>query len=107
MKTKILKLGLPKGSLQEATFRMFRKAGFNISVSDLISNKKKRVFSYPRQMAMYLARKYTNASFKEIGDSFGPKDHSTVIYAIRRIERFKDQKKEIMDDLNKIENLLT
>jgi len=80
---------------------------FHISVSDLISNKKKRVYSYPRQMAMYLARKFTNASFKEIGDSFGPKDHSTVIYAIRRIERFKDQKKGIMDDLKKIENLLT
>lgn len=34
MKNKILKLGLPKGSLQEATFKMFKKAGFNISVSE-------------------------------------------------------------------------
>ncbi len=34
MKSKVLKLGLPKGSLQEATFKMFRKAGFNISVSE-------------------------------------------------------------------------
>ncbi|MFA5115630.1 MAG: ATP phosphoribosyltransferase, partial [Candidatus Omnitrophota bacterium] len=34
MKEKILKLGLPKGSLQEATFKLFRKAGFNVAVSE-------------------------------------------------------------------------
>ena len=79
---------------------------FNISVSDLISNKKKRIYSYPRQLAMYLARKYTDLSFKEIGDGFGHKDHSTVIYAVRRIERYKDQHREIRDDLKSVENLL-
>ena len=78
---------------------------FNISVTDLISNKKKRFYSYPRQLAMYLSRKYTNLSFKEIGDSFGNKDHSTVIYAVRRIEKYKDKEKKIRDDLKKIENL--
>jgi chromosomal replication initiator protein len=79
---------------------------FNISVADLISNKKKRVYSYPRQLAMYLTRKYTDLSFKEIGDGFGHKDHSTVIYAVRRIERYKDQHREIRDDLKSVENLL-
>jgi len=78
---------------------------FNISVTDLISNKKKRFYSYPRQLAMYLSRKYTNLSFKEIGDSFGNKDHSTVIYAVRRIEKYEDKEKKIRDDLKKIENL--
>jgi chromosomal replication initiator protein len=79
---------------------------FNISVADLVSNKKKRVYSYPRQLAMYLARKYTDLSFKEIGDGFGHKDHSTVIYAVRRIERYKDRHREIRDDLKSVENLL-
>lgn len=80
---------------------------FNISVSELISNKKQRYYSYPRQLAMYLCRKYTNRSFKEIGESFGQRNHSTVIHAIRRIENYKNQKKEeILDDLNKIEKLL-
>jgi len=79
---------------------------FNISVTDLISTKKKRFYSYPRQLAMYLARKYTNLSFKDIGDSFGNKDHSTVIYAVRRMEKYKDKEKKILDDLNKIETLL-
>jgi chromosomal replication initiator protein len=80
---------------------------FNISVSDLISNKKERVYSYPRQLAMYLCIKYTNCSFKEIGDSFGKKDHSTVIYAVRQTENYKDLKKEIRNDLNIIENLIS
>ena len=78
---------------------------FNISLTDLVSNKKRRFYSHPRQIAMYLARKYTRSSFKEIGASFGDKDHSTVIYAVRRIEKFKEKTK-IRDDLIKIENLL-
>ncbi|KPK25421.1 MAG: hypothetical protein AMK69_14345 [Nitrospira bacterium SG8_3] len=78
---------------------------FNISLSDLISNKKRRSYSRPRQLAMYLARKYTRLSFKEIGASFGNKDHSTVIYAARRIEKSKNDK-TVRDDLMKIENLL-
>ena len=78
---------------------------FNISVMDLVSDKKRRSYSYPRQLAMYLARKYTRLSFKEIGTSFGNKDHSTVIYAVQRIEKCKEQK-NVSDDLMKIENLL-
>jgi chromosomal replication initiator protein len=79
---------------------------FNISLSELISNKKQRVYSYPRQVAMYLCRKYTDSSFKQIGDAFGNKDHSTVIYAVKRIEKNKALKKEIREDLNKLEDLL-
>ncbi len=79
---------------------------FNIALSELISNKKQRVYSYPRQMAMYLCRKYTDSSFKQIGDAFGNKDHSTVIYAVNRIEKYKARKKEIREDLNKLEDLL-
>lgn len=79
---------------------------FNISLSELISNKKQRVYSYPRQVAMYLCRKYTDSSFKQIGDAFGNKDHSTVIYAVNRIEKYKVRKEEIREDLNKLEDLL-
>jgi chromosomal replication initiator protein len=79
---------------------------FNISMSDLLSSKKNRIYSYPRQLAMYLARKYTDLSFKEIGSSFSHKDHSTVIHALRKIEKEKDEKKEVQKDLTKIESLL-
>jgi chromosomal replication initiator protein len=56
---------------------------------------------------MYLARKYTDLSFKEIGSSFGNKDHSTVIHAIRKIEQHRDQGKSTTDDLTRIENLIS
>jgi len=79
---------------------------FNISMSDLLSKRKNRVYSYPRQLAMYLARKYTDLSFKDIGHSFSHKDHSTVIHAFRKIEIEKDNKKEVQKDLSKIESLL-
>jgi chromosomal replication initiator protein len=81
-------------------------AYFNISVRDMTSKKKKRIYSYPRQLGMYLARKHTHLSLKQIGDAFGHKDHSTAVYAIRRIEKYKDKEKSILDDLGKIENLL-
>ncbi len=59
---------------------------FNIKISDLISNRKMKVFAFPRQIAMYICRKLTNHSFPEIGSKFGGKDHSTVIYAVKKIE---------------------
>lgn len=79
---------------------------FNISISDLLSTKKKRAYSYPRHLAMYLCRKYTNLSFKEIGSQFGDRDHSTVLYASKQIERSKTQRKEVKEDINNIENLI-
>jgi chromosomal replication initiator protein len=79
---------------------------FNISLADLVSDKKKRLYAYPRQLAMYLVRSHTPLSFKKIGESFGKKDHSTVIYAIKRIEQLKAKEKKIGDDLNMLEHLL-
>ena len=80
---------------------------FNISISDIISDKKKRLYSYPRHIAMYLSRKHTDLSFQEIGYLFGDKDHSTVVYAIKKIEKLLSEDKKILLDLNNIDNLLT
>jgi len=79
---------------------------FNISVADLVSDKKKRLYAYPRQLAMYLARAHTGLPYKDIGRSFGNKDHSTVIYAVKRIEGLKAKEKKIGKDLKIIESLL-
>jgi chromosomal replication initiator protein len=59
---------------------------FNIRVSDMESSKKPRKFSYPRQIAMYLCRKMTELSLPKIGESFGNRDHTTVLYATEKIE---------------------
>jgi chromosomal replication initiator protein len=60
---------------------------FNVKGSDLKSKKKHKMYSRPRQVAMYLARELTQLSYPEIGQAFGGKDHSTVIYATRKIEK--------------------
>jgi chromosomal replication initiator protein len=59
---------------------------FGIRIQDLKSERKQKNIAVPRQIAMYLARRYTGASFPEIGEKFGGKDHSTVIHAVKKIE---------------------
>jgi chromosomal replication initiator protein len=60
---------------------------FDVKLHDLKGPKRHRAISHPRMIAMFLARKLTNMSFPEIGSRFGGKDHSTVISAVRKIER--------------------
>ena len=60
---------------------------FGMRVQDLKSGRKQKNIVVPRQIAMYLARRYTGASYPEIGEKFGGKDHSTVIHAVKKIER--------------------
>ncbi|MHB8232458.1 MAG: chromosomal replication initiator protein DnaA [bacterium] len=59
---------------------------FNIKIGDIKSNKKLKEFVEPRQIAMYLIRHYTDLSFPEIGDKFGGKDHSSIIYAVNKVK---------------------
>lgn len=79
---------------------------YNISIKNLNSDNKKRIYSYPRQIAMYLTRKYLNLSFNKIGFLFGNKDHSTVVYAIQKIEKIKNDNKKIREDLKKLTSLI-
>ncbi len=64
---------------------------FRIRPSDMRSKKRTRTITVPRQVAMYLCRRYTDASFPAIGDRFGGRDHSTVIHAAQVVDqRMKD-----------------
>lgn len=58
---------------------------FGIEVSDLVGPSRQRVFSHPRQVAMYVARKRTAKSLPDIGRAFGNRDHTTVMHAQRSI----------------------
>jgi len=55
---------------------------FNVSVKDLQSKSRKKIITTPRQIAMYLARKYTEDSLVDIGKTFN-RDHSTVLHSIK------------------------
>jgi len=58
---------------------------FKIRIADMKSPRRMKSLVVPRQIAMYLCKKHANASFPEIGDKFGGKDHTTVIHAVRKI----------------------
>jgi chromosomal replication initiator protein len=60
---------------------------FNIKISDLKSEKRQKNLVIPRQIAIYLCRELTKASFPEIGDRFGGKDHSTIIHSVKKITK--------------------
>ena len=66
---------------------------FKLKVADLKSKKRHRALSVPRQIAMYLSRVRTQCSYPEIGGTFGGKDHTTVMHAVKKIE--KDRKKDL------------
>jgi chromosomal replication initiator protein len=75
---------------------------FNIKISDLKVKRKYKGYVLPRQIAMYLSRKLTNASLLEIGDKFGGKDHSTVLHSIKKVEEKMTQEnsfKEMIENL--------
>jgi len=75
---------------------------FNIKVSDILSQKRSRDVSVPRQIAMYLSRELTDASLPKIGELFGGKDHSTVIYAHKLIAKEVINKTQISIMVNQI-----
>ena len=79
---------------------------FNISLADMLSQRRSRPLARPRQMAMYLAKKMTTRSLPEIGRRFANRDHTTVIHAVKTITRLSEQDDEMKKNIHQIKNLL-
>jgi chromosomal replication initiator protein len=79
---------------------------FRLKVQDLKSTTRARTVALPRQIAMYLIRKYTGVGFKEIGHCFGGKDHTTILHACSKIEKGLEDDSGIRDSVEAIQNLL-
>jgi chromosomal replication initiator protein len=78
---------------------------FDLKVADLKSPKRARNIALPRQIAMYLCRRHTSASYPEIGQALGGKDHTTALNAFHRIgERLSDP--DIRAKVEEVERLL-
>lgn len=75
---------------------------YKIKVSDLLSKRRSRSITRPRQMAMTLAKKLTNHSLPEIGDAFGGRDHTTVLHACRKIDELKSESVDIEEDYSNL-----
>lgn len=63
---------------------------FSISLASLKSPSRVASLAYPRMIAIHAARKYTKWSLPEIGRRFGRRDHTTALYAYRKIESLQD-----------------
>ncbi len=79
---------------------------FNISLSEMLSQRRSRPLARPRQIAMYLSKKMTTRSLPEIGRRFANRDHTTVIHAVKTITRLSEQDDEMKKNINQIKILL-
>jgi len=75
---------------------------YGISVSDLHSKRRTRAIARPRQIAMTLSKDLTQHSLPEIGESFGGRDHSTVLHAHRKIRSLCSTDKRVKDDFQRL-----
>ena len=80
---------------------------YKIKVADLMSKRRSRSIARPRQVAMALSKELTNHSLPEIGDSFGGRDHTTVLHACRKIKELRETTSDIREDYKNLLRLLT
>ena len=79
---------------------------FNISLNEMLSQRRSRPLARPRQIAMYLAKKMTTRSLPEIGRRFANRDHTTVIHAVKTITRLSENDAEMKKNINQIKSIL-
>ena len=77
---------------------------FDVRIADLRGRSRQRKVAYPRQIAMYMCKELIpSLSLNEIGEDFGGKDHTTVLYACQKLSAEKESKKETRDLLQRLE----
>lgn len=80
---------------------------YDIKLNELKGGSRQKRILIPRQVAMYLCRKIAQASYPEIGERFGGKDHSTVINACQKIDKLRKQDNEVHVSIQTLESRLT
>ena len=72
---------------------------YQIRVSDMKSERRTRSIARPRQIAMYLCKQLTPKSYPEIGKHFGDRDHTTIMYAFRKVEELRETDSVVDDEV--------
>ena len=93
-----LKAPVTVKSILEATSDVF-----HFTLDQITSGSRRRPLVDARQIAMYVTRNMTTLSYPDIGRAFGNRDHTTVIHAVRKIERQMTERKEIFDKVHELQ----
>jgi chromosomal replication initiator protein len=80
---------------------------YGITVSDLVSTSRKQHLVKARQMAIYLCHELTSLSLAKIGQNFGNRDHSTVLYSCEKLKSLIETNEEIKNDIDNIKIKIT
>ena len=80
---------------------------YKIRVADLISKRRSRSITRPRQIAMALSKELTNHSLPEIGDAFGGRDHTTVLHARKKVRELRDESAVINEEYESLCRVLS
>ncbi|MDR1567333.1 MAG: chromosomal replication initiator protein DnaA [Streptococcaceae bacterium] len=79
---------------------------YKVPKNELIGKKRNKEYAFPRQIAMYLTRELTDASLPQIGQEFGGKDHTTVMYAHRKLKKDIKYDLKLQSEINEIQDKL-
>ena len=79
---------------------------YGIKVGDMGSSRRPARLVLPRQIAMYLSKELTQKSLPEIGEAFGGRDHTTVLYAVRKIQNERRHQSELNHKIHVLEQTL-
>ena len=80
---------------------------YKLKMSDMLSKRRSRSVARPRQVAMSIAKELTNHSLPEIGESFGGRDHTTVLHACRKVKELESIDREVQRDLKNLYRTLS
>jgi chromosomal replication initiator protein len=95
---------------QQVTIETVQKASaeyFKIRVSELLSKRRSRSITRPRQVAMALCKELTSHSLPEIGEAFGGRDHTTVLHACRKVQELRSSLPQVEEDYTNLLRILT
>ena len=79
---------------------------FNLNIREMTSSKRSKNIAYPRQIAMYASKTLTTQSLPEIGNQFGGRDHTTVLHAVRKITKMREDSDDFDEEMSRIIGLL-
>ena len=79
---------------------------YRLKIADMHSKRRPANIAKPRQIAMYLSKEMTQKSLPEIGSAFGGRDHTTVLHAVKKINKERSSDEQLRHDLHILEQSL-